>query len=61
MSFIHITTINGKLYSNNTLTHKAIEYLDIRRIGYTATLQCIISKIGLRKEKQWNITLQIEI
>lgn len=31
-----------KQYSNP----QAIEYLDIRRIGYTATLQCIISKIA---------------
>lgn len=31
-----------KQYSNP----QAIEYLDIRRIGYTATLQCIISQIA---------------
>lgn len=31
-----------KQYSNP----QAIEYLDIRRIGYTATLQCIISQVA---------------
>ena len=31
-----------KQYSNP----QAIEYMDIRRIGYTATLQCIINKIA---------------
>lgn len=31
-----------KQYSNP----QAIEYLDIRRVGYSATLQCIINKIA---------------
>jgi hypothetical protein len=31
-----------KQYSNP----QAIEYLDIRRIGYTATLQCIINQVA---------------
>ena len=31
-----------KQYSNP----QAIEYLDIRRIGYTATLQCIINQVS---------------
>lgn len=31
-----------KQYSNP----QAIEYIDIRRVGYTATLQCIISQIA---------------
>ena len=31
-----------KQYSNP----QAIEYLDIRRVGYTATLQCIINKVA---------------
>ena len=35
-----------KQYSNP----QAIEYYDIRRVGYSATLQCIISKVAERKE-----------
>ena len=31
-----------KQYSNP----QAIEYMDIRRVGYTATLQCIINKVA---------------
>lgn len=31
-----------KQYSNP----QAIEYMDIRRVGYTATLQCIISQVA---------------
>jgi hypothetical protein len=31
-----------KQYSNP----QAIEYIDIRRVGYTATLQCIISRVA---------------
>lgn len=31
-----------KQYSNP----QAIEYIDIRRVGYTATLQCIIGKVA---------------
>lgn len=31
-----------KQYSNP----QAIEYIDIRRVGYTATLQCIISQVA---------------
>ena len=31
-----------KQYSNP----QAIEYMDIRRVGYSATLQCIINKIA---------------
>ena len=31
-----------KQYSNP----QAIEYMDIRRVGYTATLQCIINQVA---------------
>ena len=38
----HKWQIIFKQYSNP----QAIEYMDIRRIGYTATLQCIISQVA---------------
>ena len=38
----HKWQIIFKQYSNP----QAIEYLDIRRIGYTATLQCIINQVS---------------
>ena len=38
----HKWQIIFKQYSNP----QAIEYIDIRRIGYTATLQCIISQVA---------------
>lgn len=38
----HKWQIIFKQYSNP----QAIEYIDIRRVGYTATLQCIISQVA---------------
>ena len=35
-----------KKYLKDALDPKAIEYMEIRRVGYVATLQCVVNQVG---------------